>query len=119
MLDIGGGIGALLLYMPAELVGTEPELTALDGAGGRVHTEVRERRIGTEVAHAALYPALPAGRYRVDGSGQVVEIAGAMVTEARWEPVATSSILAARRGVGAEPRRGVSHRPARAVPHGT
>jgi hypothetical protein len=84
VLDIGDGIGALLLRTSPELVGVEPELTRLDGEGGHVHTEVRERRVGGDVSYAALYPALAAGHYRVDDTGQVLEVVGGAVTDAEW-----------------------------------
>jgi hypothetical protein len=85
VLDIGGEVGALLLFMPADLAGAEIELQPLAG-GPRTHTGVHARRVGDAVVHAALYPALAAGSYAVllpgDPDRLTVLIEGGRVTEA-------------------------------------
>ncbi|MCU1495058.1 MAG: glycosylphosphatidylinositol specific phospholipase [Acidimicrobiaceae bacterium] len=92
VLDVGGDVGALVLYVPAELLGAELELLST-GGGARVHTEVRERRVGGGVVYAAVYPALREGDYVVELSGQLVEVAGGRVAEADWAgAVPTSSV---------------------------
>lgn len=84
VMDIGGDVGALVLHAPAGLAGHEIDLTALDGSGSRTHSAVRERHHAGSVSHAAVYPALRAGRYGVEGSDQVVTIVGARVTEVEY-----------------------------------
>ena len=62
LLDIGAGTGALILHAPAELNGVEIEISPNGRAGApRTHSRVRERRVGTAVRHAAVYPAVPSG----------------------------------------------------------
>jgi hypothetical protein len=63
MLELGPGIGALVLRTPAELDGAEIELSRPDG--GRTHSRVRPRHTGSGTSYAAVYPALAAGEYTV------------------------------------------------------
>jgi hypothetical protein len=89
LLDIGGDVGALIITAPAELAGTEIEVSPARPAGaGRTHAVVRERRLGAIVCHAAVYPALPGGQYTVwrdarRPAGTVV-ISGGAVASFRW-----------------------------------
>jgi hypothetical protein len=92
VLDIGGDIGALVLYAPPELAGAEIEISR-EGAP-RTHSQVRERRIGTAAPlYAAVYPGLPAGTYTIwrDATtpAGATEIKGAQVTDFHW-PLAPS-----------------------------
>jgi hypothetical protein len=112
VLDIGGDIGALILYTDAEHNGREIELSPVDegddehahdqahehphGHGPehehahvqRTHTAIHERRAGGHVTYAGLYPELRAGRYRIwtDDSSlrQRVTIVGGEVAEVDW-----------------------------------
>ncbi len=87
VLDIGGDVGALVLYCPAELDGTEIEISQ-DGAP-RTHSQVRERRLSSAPpVYAAVYPGLQAGSYTIwrdDGSaaGQV-QLEGGQVATWTW-----------------------------------
>ncbi len=86
MLDIGDDVGALVLYAPEALVGHEVELARQEDPSRRVHTVVREQRMGPVRRFAAVFPALRAGRYRIcagHGAGPVT-VAGGAVTEADW-----------------------------------
>jgi len=93
VLDIGGDVGALILYTDADYAGHEIELSLIDevephdehehshehehepshdhrhdhvdGHGARVHTAIHERRAGELVTYAGIYPELIAGTYRV------------------------------------------------------
>jgi hypothetical protein len=47
ILDIGDDVGALVLYAPEALLGHEVELAPEVDPARRVHTVVRERRIGS------------------------------------------------------------------------
>jgi len=101
VLDLGPGVGALVLYAPADLDGAEIEISpASDPAGRRTHSLVRRRTInatsGTSapgatadlVMFAAVYPGLPTGGYVVwrPGGAQAgtVTIADGQVTSWHW-----------------------------------
>jgi hypothetical protein len=86
-LELGAGIGALILVTPPELAGHEIEISPVTG-GHRTHSLVRERRTASGTSHAAVYPALPAADYtiyRPDGTtiGRVT-IPGGQATRYRW-----------------------------------
>lgn len=86
VLNIGGGTGALVLNVPPELDGREIEISR-EGAA-RTHSQVRERRMGSRVRYAAVYPDLPAGVYTLwrDPStpAAVVTVSGTEVTTLDW-----------------------------------
>jgi hypothetical protein len=83
VLDIGGDIGALILYTDAEYDQREIEVSPIDEAGHghgpgnthehehghghehRVHTAIHERRSGGQVTYAGIYPELKAGTYKI------------------------------------------------------
>ena len=89
VLDLGEDVGALLLEAPEALLGQEIEISLVGQAvDGRTHSLVRERRTAAGVSYAAVYPALPAGRYliwrRTDTPVGEITIDGGMVTRFRW-----------------------------------
>jgi hypothetical protein len=86
ILDIGDDVGALVLYAPEALLGHEVELAPELDPTQRVHTVVRERRIGSRRRFPAVFPSLGAGRYRIcaQPGAAFVTIAGGAVTEADW-----------------------------------
>jgi hypothetical protein len=96
LLDIGAGTGALILHAPAELDGVEIEISP-NGVrnAARTHSRVRERRIGSAVRHAAVYPAVPAGTYTVWRDAvtpaATVTITGGSVASCRWPPESSSA----------------------------
>ena len=66
VLELGPGVGALVLYAPPELDGREVEVSPVGGtAGPRTHSLVRPRRTGRDTRYAAVYPQLAAGTYTV------------------------------------------------------
>jgi hypothetical protein len=71
VLDIGGDVGALVLYTPAALHRSEIEVSPLgaDAGARRVHSAVLERSVGERVFYAATYPELAAGEYEVCRAG--------------------------------------------------
>jgi hypothetical protein len=87
VLDIGEGLGALILYTAPELLGQEIEVSR-DGDPHRTHTEVLERRMGGRQVFAAVYASLPEGHYRIwdydDKPVTEVEITGGQVAELDW-----------------------------------
>jgi hypothetical protein len=94
ILELGEGVGALILDAPPELHGHEIEISPTAG-GPRTHSLVRERRTATKTLYAAVYPALAEGDYVVwdeDGlpAGRVT-IRGGRATRFRWPEVAPAS----------------------------
>jgi hypothetical protein len=86
VLDIGDGVGALILFTPPDLLGHEIEVSR-EGAP-RTHTQVLERRINDLPVFAAVYPALPEGHYRFWGydamSVTEFDVVGGQVSEVDW-----------------------------------
>jgi hypothetical protein len=65
VLDIGDGVGALVLYTPDAYRGREIEVSPVGEDAPRTHTGVLERRAGGLTFCAAVYPALAAGAWRI------------------------------------------------------
>ena len=66
VLNVGPGVGALVLHTAADLDGHEIEISRSDiPAARRTHSQVRERRAGGGVQYAAVYPELAAGDYTI------------------------------------------------------
>ena len=89
VVDIGGEVGAAVVYVPGALAGHELEIRGVGTEWTGTHTAVRERLVGDAPVWAACFGALGAGRYevRVRGHGtRAVELAvrGGEVTEADW-----------------------------------
>jgi hypothetical protein len=91
VLDLGEGVGALVVEAPPELSGFEIEISASGGVwsgGRRTHSLVRERRTAAGTSYAAVYPDLAAGSYTVwrdhDTPAGTVTIDGGRVTRYRW-----------------------------------
>jgi hypothetical protein len=89
VLDLGPGVGALVLHATQELDGREIEIGPAGGAPGhRTHSRVRPRELPGGTRYAAVYPELPAGDYTIwlDAStpGPAITIAGSTVTTAWW-----------------------------------
>jgi hypothetical protein len=106
VLDIGGDIGALILYTNPEANGAEIEISPHDHShsqdhddhhheqgghhhhGHRAHNQVHERNFNGRVCFAAVYPELQAGEYDLWGEGDDpvdhVTIVGGQVAELDW-----------------------------------
>jgi hypothetical protein len=89
VLNVGPGIGALVLHVPADLDRREIEISSpATPAALRTHSQVRERRTAGSVQYAAVYPGLAAGDYLIwrDASTVlgVVTIEGGHVTSYHW-----------------------------------
>jgi hypothetical protein len=88
VLELGPGLGALVLYATAAERGLEIDISpAGSGAAGRgagTHAAVRERRLPGGSVYCAVYPSLPAGEYTVWlNPPAVVSVVGGTVTELR------------------------------------
>jgi hypothetical protein len=65
-MELGAGIGALILYTPPGLDGEEIEISRDDEPGAkRTHSRVRPRPVPGATKYAAVYPGLPEGRYTI------------------------------------------------------
>jgi hypothetical protein len=95
VLELGEGVGALILDAPQELHGHEIEISPLPG-GPRTHSLVRERHTATNTVYAAVYPALAEGDYVVWGQDGIpagrVSIRGGRATRFRWPEVAPAGL---------------------------
>ncbi|MGI8915456.1 MAG: hypothetical protein ACR2JY_17010 [Chloroflexota bacterium] len=88
VLDIGGDVGSLVIYTPAELRGAEIELVHKADKTCRTHVDVAERRHNSRVIFAAVYPPVAAGDYAIwvdyaTAAGDVT-IVGGEVTQLDW-----------------------------------
>jgi hypothetical protein len=88
VLDIGGGIGALVLYTGAEDDAAEIDISpGTDPAAARSHNQVHPRRAPAGTIYSAVYPALAAGEYTLWRDQHTPEatitIRGGHVTEHR------------------------------------
>jgi hypothetical protein len=92
VLDLGEGIGALILAAPAALNGQEIEISEAAGGTGARHTHslVRERVTEAGVSYAAVYVSVPAGDYVVwrddDIPAGTITVAGGQIAHFRWPP---------------------------------
>jgi len=62
-LDIGGGLGALIIYPSERYRGLEIEISVAGGDGRRVHTGVHERSSDAGSTLTAIFGSIPAGEY--------------------------------------------------------
>ena len=88
VLDIGGDVGALIVYAEETCLGSEIDLTpAGSPQSHQVHTMIRRRRATNRDVIAGLFPELPRGTYTVWGlSGKPigeVTIVGGQISEFR------------------------------------
>jgi hypothetical protein len=85
MLDLGPGVGALVLHTDANLHGTEIEVSPAGRDGERSHTPVHERPVAGRPLYGAVFESLPAGEYTLWLDDQPlrrnVAVAGEAVTE--------------------------------------
>jgi len=81
VVDIGPGVGALVVYLGSDWLGDEIHLRSVERTGWTTHTGVWERHVGgSHHVVAAVFPSLTPGAYEVlDRNGARV----ACVDEAR------------------------------------
>lgn len=88
VLDIGGEIGALIIYTSAARHGEEIEVSLQGDDDRRTHTAVLERRVNGRSVFAALFLALAEGEYRIWGEEpnkpRRVRIVGGEVAQVDW-----------------------------------
>lgn len=90
VLDVGGERGALVVWAPRALAGSELEVRPVGSPWQGQHTAVRPRDLGSGRVFAAVFGALTAGSYqlRVRSSGTppvlAAEVVGGEIAEAHW-----------------------------------
>jgi hypothetical protein len=91
LLDIGGDVGALVVTMPASMLGEEVEVvTGREGPGHhRPHVAVVPRPVGADTVPSLVFPELVQGHYALVPKGTddvrlVVDVHGGEVTTASW-----------------------------------
>jgi hypothetical protein len=88
VLEIGGEIGALLLYTDADLVGSEVEISLQGHDDQRQHKEVLQRPLGGRTVYAAAFDHLREGAYTLwlddVARSRGVVITGGEVSECDW-----------------------------------
>jgi len=77
VLDIGGQVGALVVYLAAEPPTGELEACPVGDPAARFHTGVHHRAIGCGVAWTAVFPAVSEGAYHLldDDGAPLVDVA--------------------------------------------
>jgi hypothetical protein len=81
ILDIGDGVGALVLHTSRQWLDHEIDLVPDDDTLPHTHSAVRERLSTEGSSFAAVYPQLHEGGYTIVGSMQRVTIIGGRVTD--------------------------------------
>jgi hypothetical protein len=89
VMELGAGIGALVLYTPPGLDGEEIEISRDDEPGAaRTHSQVRARPLPGETRYAAVYPGLRAGHYTIwrdeRNRAATVTVTGGQVSSCHW-----------------------------------
>jgi hypothetical protein len=88
VLNIGAGVGALLIHTPGALHGREIEVSPVADAARRTHAAVRARYVRGGVCWCVVIDGLPAGRYVVWRDPVTplseVDVPGGAVAEYTW-----------------------------------
>ncbi len=88
VLDIGEGLGALILHTDASMVGVEVEISATGHDDRRSHKDVLEREINGRPAYTAVFDKVSEGSYTlwVDDVARAREvfISGGAIAELDW-----------------------------------
>jgi hypothetical protein len=88
VMEVGGDLGALVVYTPDALAGLEIELALRGDDHQFVHTEVRERRLPEGTIYAGVFPSIPSGDYTLLPISALpaldVSIEGGRVAELTW-----------------------------------
>jgi hypothetical protein len=88
VLEIGGELGALVVYTDAALLHEEIEISPAGADFRRSHKEVLERIVGGRSAHAAVFDRLEGGRYtlwhRDEARAREVAVVGGEIAELDW-----------------------------------
>jgi hypothetical protein len=95
VLDIGGDIGAAVVYVDETLAGKELEIRRLGEPWAGQHTGIRQRRVDGGTPWAAVFPSLPAGGYETRVMATTPPHATALVTVSGGFVTSVSCLLTA------------------------
>jgi hypothetical protein len=88
VLEIGEGVGALIVHTDPDMHGVEVEISPSVDDTRRSHKEVLERSIGSRPAYTAVFDRLPEGSYTLWTAGvpraRGVAVAGGQITQLSW-----------------------------------
>jgi hypothetical protein len=88
ILEIGEGVGALIVHTDPELHGLEIEISPASDDAARSHKDVLQRPLGGEPAYSAVFDQIPEGTYTLwmddRARARNVEVVGASVAEIDW-----------------------------------
>ncbi len=88
VVDIGGDVGALVIYVPVTELGREIEISAVGPAAKRTHAAVRERRLQNGSCYCVFYERPVAGDYTIWADettpAGTATVTGGRVTELDW-----------------------------------
>lgn len=88
VLDIGGSIGALIVYADAELIDTPVEVSSPGADDERFHQHILERPMPGGTSYAAVFDKITEGRYTLWLHGEPCvrdfSITGGEVAELDW-----------------------------------
>ncbi len=91
VLDIGGRIGALIVYADAALIDTPVEVSPAGSDANKFHQHVLERPMPGGTTYAAVFDKVAEGRYTLWLHGEPrardIEITGAEVAQVDWRTV--------------------------------
>jgi hypothetical protein len=91
MLDLGPGVGALVLHTDASMHGHEIEISPAGSDDERAHKQVHERPADGRPLYAAVFESLPEGQYTLwlhdEPLRRDVAVAGSVVTELSLQEV--------------------------------
>lgn len=92
ILDIGGEIGALIVYAEAELLDTPIEVSPAAADSEKFHQHILERPMPGNTSFAAVFDKIAEGKYTLwlHGEPRVreFEITGATVSQVDWRAAA-------------------------------
>jgi len=88
VLEIGGELGALVVYTDAALLHEEIEISRTGADDRRSHKDVLERLVGGQSVHAAVFDRLEGGEYtlwhREVACARGVAVVGGEIAELDW-----------------------------------
>ena len=89
VLDIGGSVGALVVYWDAAELDTPIEISPTGADDQRQHQHILERPLPGKTLYAAAFDAITEGSYSLWVAGEArareVLVAGGQVTELHWD----------------------------------
>jgi hypothetical protein len=88
VLEIGGDLGALIVYTDADMHGVEIEISRSGEDGRRSHKDVLERSLGGRPAFSAVFDQIREGSYTLwfedTARARDVHVSGGNVAELDW-----------------------------------